>query len=43
MVFQYWHFLFTILGPYSSYSRRVIHICSNDDNDANMEPPIHAE
>mmetsp|Transcript_129523 Transcript_129523/g.223723 ORF Transcript_129523/g.223723 Transcript_129523/m.223723 type:complete len:201 (-) Transcript_129523:399-1001(-) len=37
------HFLCTTLGPDSSYSSFVIHICWKVLRDAKMEPPIHDE
>ncbi len=32
-----------MLGPASSYSCLVIHICWKVDREAKMEPPIHTE
>merc|ERR1712159_881983 len=37
------HFLWTIVGPDSSYSPFEIHICWNVLRDDRMEPPIHTE
>merc|ERR1719321_2364602 len=37
------HFLCTIVGPDSSYSPFVIHICWNVLRDDKIEPPIHTE
>merc|ERR1711988_217937 len=37
------HFLCTIVGPDSSYSPFVIHICWNVLNDDKIEPPIQTE
>merc|ERR1719220_1797251 len=37
------HFLWTIVGPDSSYSPFEIHICWKVLNDDRMEPPIHTE
>merc|ERR1712118_293512 len=37
------HFLWTIVGPDSSYSPFEIHICWNVLNEDRMEPPIHTE
>merc|ERR1719160_1690352 len=37
------HFLWTIVGPDSSYSPLEIHICWEVLSDERMEPPIHTE
>merc|ERR1719345_197270 len=37
------HFLWTIVGPDSSYSCFEIHICWNVLRDDRIEPPIHTE
>merc|ERR1712124_130391 len=37
------HFLWTMVGPDSSYSCFEIHICWNVLRDDRMEPPIHTE
>merc|ERR1711953_1472498 len=37
------HFLWTIVGPDSSYSPFEIHICWNVLNEDKMDPPIHTE
>merc|ERR1712160_12806 len=37
------HFLWTIVGPDSSYSPFEIHICWNVLNDDKIEPPIQTE
>mgnify|MGYP006946576887 FL=1 len=37
------HFLWTIEGPFYSYSASVINIVLADDIYANIDPPIHAE
>merc|ERR1711970_117150 len=37
------HFLWTIVGPDSSYSPLEIHICWNVLNDDKIEPPIQTE
>merc|ERR1712125_175611 len=37
------HFLWTIVGPDSSYSPLEIHICWNVLSEDKMEPPIHTE
>merc|ERR1712025_224602 len=37
------HFLCTMVGPDSSYSPFVIHICWKVLSEDNMEPPIHTE
>merc|ERR1719361_564256 len=37
------HFLWTIVGPDSSYSPFEIHICWNVLKDDKIEPPIHTE
>merc|ERR1719359_989875 len=37
------HFLWTIVGPDSSYSPFEIHICWKVLRDERMEPPIHTE
>merc|ERR1712178_350785 len=37
------HFLWTMVGPDSSYSCFEIHICWNVLNEERIEPPIHTE
>merc|ERR1712039_450039 len=37
------HFLWTIVGPDSSYSPLEIHICWNVLKEERIEPPIHTE
>merc|ERR1712207_17800 len=37
------HFLWTMVGPDSSYSPLEIHICWKVLSDERMEPPIHTE
>merc|ERR1712050_711702 len=37
------HFLWTMVGPDSSYSPFEIHICWKVLNDERIEPPIHTE
>merc|ERR1712151_1494295 len=37
------HFLWTMVGPDSSYSPLEIHICWNVLSDDRIEPPIHTE
>merc|ERR1719390_595213 len=37
------HFLWTIVGPDSSYSPLEIHICWKVLNEDKMDPPIHTE
>merc|ERR1712178_138803 len=37
------HFLWTMVGPDSSYSPFEIHICWNVLNEERIEPPIHTE
>merc|ERR1739845_265218 len=37
------HFLWTMVGPDSSYSPLVIHDCWNVLNEDKIEPPIHTE
>merc|ERR1711908_25972 len=37
------HFLWTMVGPLSSYSPFEIHICWKVLNDERIEPPIHTE
>merc|ERR1712112_5148 len=37
------HFLWTMLGPDSSYSCLEIHICWKVEREARMEPPIQTE
>merc|ERR550537_1071166 len=37
------HFLWTIVGPLSSYSPLEIHICWNVLNEDKMDPPIQTE
>merc|ERR1712167_474935 len=37
------HFLWTMVGPDSSYSLLEIHICWNVDSDDRIDPPIHTE
>merc|ERR1712160_215741 len=37
------HFLWTVVGPDSSYSPFEIHICWNVLNDDKIEPPIQTE
>merc|ERR1712196_177238 len=37
------HFLWTIVGPDSSYSPLEIHICWKVLSEDRMEPPIHTE
>merc|ERR1719201_1243662 len=37
------HFLWTIVGPDSSYSPLEIHICWNVLSEERIEPPIHTE
>lgn len=37
------HFLWTMVGPLSSNSALLIHICWKVDKEANIEPPIHTE
>merc|ERR1711897_11066 len=37
------HFLWTMVGPDSSYSPLEIHICWKVLSDDRMEPPIHTE
>merc|ERR1719359_1683144 len=43
MACNYWHLRCTMVGPCSSYSPFVIHICWNVDSDETTEPPIHTE
>merc|ERR1711874_965837 len=37
------HFLWTMVGPLSSYSPLLIHICWNVDKEERIDPPIHTE
>merc|ERR1712147_475711 len=37
------HFLWTIVGPLSSYSPLEIHICWKVLSEERMDPPIHTE
>merc|ERR1711918_148121 len=37
------HFLWTMVGPNSSYSPLEIHICWKVDREERIEPPIHTE